>query len=93
MLNRYLIHNDGNASFYRRWGKERRTPICIFAETVQYMAQTEKTMPQLEQRFFKGICLGKDTATNERIIGVSKRVVRARTIWRTVIQTTSISNS
>ena len=83
LLNRYLIHNDGNASFYRRWGKEHKTPI--FAETVQYMAQTAKTMPKLEQRFFKGIWLGKDTATNEHIIGIANRVVRARTIRRMVL--------
>ena len=85
LLNRYLIHNDGNTSFYRRWGKERKTPICIFAETVQYMAQTAKTMPKLEQRFFKSKAAGlARTATNEHIIGIANRVVRAQTIRRMV---------
>ena len=85
LLNRYLIHNDGNTSFYRRWGKEHKTPICIFAETVQYMAQTAKTMPKLEQRFFKSKAAGlARTATNEHIIGIANRVVRAQTIRRMV---------
>ena len=42
------------------------------------------TMPKLEQRFFKGIWRGKDTATGEHILGIATRVVRARTIRRLV---------
>ena len=72
LLNRYHIHSDGNTSFYRRWSKERKALLCLFGETIQYMVPTAKTPPKLEQRFFTGIWLGRDTATNERIIGVTK---------------------
>ena len=58
----------------RRWNREHKTPLCIFGETVQYMIPTTKALPKLEQRFFKGIWLGKDTATNEHIIGTTNKV-------------------
>ena len=74
LLNRYQVHNDGNTSFFRRWNREHKTPLCIFGETVQYMIPTTKALPKLEQRFFKGIWLGKDTATNEHIIGTTNKV-------------------
>ena len=78
LLNRYLVHNtDGLTSYYRRWNKQHASPLCIFAETVQCMAQTHKTMPKLEQRFFKGVWLGKDAATGEHILGIATRLVRA----------------
>ena len=76
LLNRYHVHSDGNTSFYRRWNKERKAPLCIFGETIQYMAPTAKALPKLEQRFFKGIWLGRDTATNEHIIGITNKVIK-----------------
>jgi hypothetical protein len=33
----------------------------------------------MEQRFFKAIWLGRDTATGETLLGISNKVVRART--------------
>ena len=85
LLNRYLVHNtDRLTSYYRRWNKQHASPLCIFAETVQYMAQTHKTMPKLEQRFFKGVWLGKDAAIGEHALGIATRVVIARTIRRLV---------
>ena len=32
LLDRYAVHSDGNTSYYRRWNKERKTPICEFGE-------------------------------------------------------------
>ena len=46
LLNRYAIHADGNISYYRRWNKEHKTPICDFGETVLYMLPTAKQMPK-----------------------------------------------
>ena len=40
LFNRYAEHSDGNASYYRRWNKERKTPICELGETVLYMLNT-----------------------------------------------------
>ena len=56
LLNRYAIHADGNTSFYRRWNKEHRTPLCEFGETVLYQLPRVKDLPKLENRFFPAIC-------------------------------------
>ena len=37
LLNRHAIHNDGKTSYFRRWNKEHKTPLCEFGETIQYM--------------------------------------------------------
>ena len=84
LLNRYSIHSDGNTSYYRRWGKEHKTPICEFGETVLYMLPTAKQMPKMEARFYPAIWLGKDNSTNENILGISNKVVKARTIRRQI---------
>ena len=78
LLNRYAIHADGNTSYYRRWNKERKTPICELGETVLYMLPTAKQMPKMEARFFPAIWLGKKTSTNENILGITNKVVRSR---------------
>ena len=82
LLNRYAVHAGGNASYYRRWNKEHMTPICEFGETVLHMLPTAKHRPKMEARFFQAIWLGKDTSTNENILGISKQIVKARTIRR-----------
>ena len=84
LLNRYAVHADGNTSYYRRWNKEHKTPICEFGEAVLYTLPTAKLMPKMEARFFPAIWLGKDTSTNENILGISNKVIRSRTIRRQV---------
>ena len=79
LLNRYSVHSDGNTSYYRRWNKEHKTPICEFGETVLYMMPTAKHRHKMEARFFQAIWLGKDTSTNENILGISGQIVKART--------------
>lgn len=82
LLNRYATHADGNTSYFRRWNKDHRAPICEFGETVQYLLPTVKQLPKMEQRFFKAIWLGRDTSTGETLLGIGNKVVRARTIRR-----------
>ena len=82
LLNRYATHADGNTSFYRRWNKEHRTPLCEFGETVLYQLPHVKDLPKLENRFLPAIWLGKDTATGETLLGIATKVVRSRTIKR-----------
>ena len=48
------------------------------------MVPTLKKYPKLEQRFFDGIWLGRDESTGEHILGISNRVIRARTVRRTI---------
>jgi len=78
LLNRYAIHADGNTSYYRRWNKEHKTPICDCGETVLYMLPKAKQMPKMGARFFPAIWLGKDTSS------ITNKVVRSRTIRRQV---------
>ena len=82
LRNRYATHADGNTSYFRRWNKDHRAPICEFGETVQYLLPTVKQLPKMEQRFFKAIWLGRDTSTGETLLGIGNKVVRARTIRR-----------
>ena len=84
LLNRHAIHNDGKTSYFRRWNKEHKTPLCEFGETIQYMVAHHKKMPTLESRLYKGIWLGKDTMTSESIIGILGKIIRTRTIRRQI---------
>ena len=82
LLNRYAVHVDGNTSYFRRWHKDHRHPLCEFGETVQYLLPTSKQLPKMEQRFFPAIWLGRDTTTGETLLGIANKVIRARTIRR-----------
>ena len=44
--------------------------------------QNSTVIPKMEQRFMPGIWLGKDTTSNENLIGITNKVARARTIRR-----------
>ena len=70
----YLLHSDGQTSYFRRWQRNNTAPICEFGGTVLYMVP----------RFFNGIWLGRDTTTSESFIRTAGEVVRARTIRRQV---------
>ena len=76
LFNRYAIRNDGKTSYFRRWNKERKTPLCEFGETLQYMVSHHKRMPKLESRFYKETWLGKVTMTSESIIGISGKMLQ-----------------
>ena len=82
LLNRHATHADCNTSFYRRWNKEHRTPLCEFGETVLYQLPHVKDLPKLENRFLPAIWLSKDTATGKTLRGIATKVVRSRTINR-----------
>ena len=84
LLNRYAVHNDGQTSYQRRWGKDHKSPLCEIGETVQYQLPTIRVLPKLEPRFYNGIWLGRDTMTNEFIIEISGKIIRVRTIRRQV---------
>ena len=60
--------------------KQRPQSSTLFGETVQYLLPTVKQLPKMEQRFFRAIWLGRDTATGETFLG--NKVIRAITIRR-----------
>ena len=85
LINNYLIHSDGVSSYFRRWKTDNKTAICEFGESILYMpAPAVKQYPKLENRFYKGIWLGKDTSSGESYIGIPGKVIKARTIRRQV---------
>ena len=51
---------------------------------MQHMTADARLHSQLEQRFYTGIWLGKDAQTNESILGIPAKIVRACTIRRQV---------
>ena len=59
------------------------TTLRRFGKTVQSMIQDVRLQGKLEQRFFTGIWLGKDTHTNESVLGIPGKIVKARTVRRT----------
>ena len=82
LTNNYLLHSDGQTSYFRRWQRNNTAPICEFCETALYMVPTPKNQPKAEPRFFNGIWLGRDATASESFIRTAGEVVRARTILR-----------
>ena len=85
LINTYLIHSDGHTSHVRRWKSDNKTPICEFGKTILYMVAGASKHQPLENRFFKGIWLLKDTTSGESYTGIGGRVIKARTIRRQVM--------
>ena len=81
LLNRYLVHSDGCTSYQRRWEKSYTSPLCEFAETIQYRA-TGKHLHKLSAAWFQGLWLGRDTEANEVLVGTPTGVIRVRSIRR-----------
>ena len=81
LTNNYLLHSDGQTSYFRRWQRNNTPPICEFCETALYMVPTPKNQPKAEPRFFNGIWLGRDATASESFIRTAGEVVRARTIF------------
>ena len=69
LRNTHAIHSDGMTSYYKRWNKKRKIPLCEFGEPVQYTIQGK-----LALRCFTGIWLGKDSQTKESILGIPEHV-------------------
>ena len=83
LINTNLAHSYGHTSYFRRWQCDNKLPIWEFGETILYMIPGEvKHQPKLENRFSPGIWLGKDTTSGESFIGITRRIVKARTIKR-----------
>ena len=53
LLNRYAIHNDGKTSYFRRWNKEHKTPLCEFGETI-HDSTSQKNRVKILQRNLAG---------------------------------------
>ena len=84
VLTRFARHTDGKTSYFRRWGKDYKSPVIAFGESVQYMLRKGQVTNKLQPRFADGIWVGRDTSSNEHMVLTSVGLVLTRTIRRLV---------
>ena len=87
LLNRYKIHTDGKTSFQRRWSKTFQSALCEFAETIQFRKSVWNSAgmskAKLDVQWDFGLWLGRDTESNECLVGTSDgRLERCRSVRR-----------
>ena len=81
-LNRYLEHSDGRTSYERRWGRKYNHAVCTFGETILFKNPSHNF--KASSAWERGIWLGKDTESEEHIVGTKDGVKKCRTIRRLV---------
>ena len=82
LINRYATHSDGNTSYYRRWSKEHRTPLCEFGETVLYQLPNVKGPTKVGKQISPSILAWQGHSIRRNTPSIATKVVRARTIKR-----------
>ena len=83
LLNRYLTHEDGQTSYFRRWKKDYQTGLCEFGETVLFKLPG-KLREKADTAWFEGIWLGKDTEADESLVFGNGSMHKVRTVRRVV---------
>ena len=83
LITRYLVHaSDKLTSYARRWGQSYTSPICSFGEPAYFKVSASRHA-KLKSSWFRGVWLGKDSVTNDHLVGSSTgEVLRVRTIRR-----------
>ena len=82
LLNRFAIHDDGQTSYYRRWGKNYTGGLCCFGENVLFKPNRPPA-DKLGPKFEGGMYIGRCPETNECFVcNSSGRVLKTRTIRR-----------
>jgi hypothetical protein len=72
---RYLVHDDGQTSYERRWQKNYASSLCNFRETV--MAKRNlPTTGNSTSHWQKGIWLGRCPGSNDIIVALQDGTVR-----------------
>ena len=82
LLNRYSVHSDGNTSYYRPLEQRTQDTNLWGWWNSPVHVTNSKTQAQDGSTLLLGGVLGKDTPTNENILGISKQIVKARTFRR-----------
>ena len=83
LLNRYMTHEDGQTSYFRRWKKDYQTGLCEFGETVLFR-MPGKLKDKADTAWHEGIWLGKDTEADESLVFGNGTMHKARTVRRVV---------
>ena len=79
LLNRYLTHEDGHTSYFRRWKRDYQGSLCEFGETVLFR-MPGKLRNKADTAWYTGIWLGKDTEADESIVHCEGSVYKVRTV-------------
>ena len=83
LLNRYMTHEDGQTSYFRRWKKDYQTGLCEFGETVLFR-MPGKLKDKADTAWHEGIWLGKDTEADESLVFGNGTMHKVRTVRRVV---------
>ena len=83
LLNRYLTHEDGHTSYFRRWKRDYQGSLCEFGETVLFR-MPGKLRNKANTAWYTGIWLGKDTEADESIVHCEGSVYKIRTVKRVI---------
>ena len=83
LLNRYMTHEDGQTSYFRRWKKDYQTGLCEFGETVLFR-MPGKLKDKADAAWHEGIWLGKDTEADESLVFGNGTMHKVRTVRRVV---------
>ena len=85
ILTHYEVGKDGRTPYERLKGKHTGIELCEFGETVHYMPLKERhnAVASAEARYKKGIWLGVDERTSERMIATTEgNIVGSRSVKR-----------
>ena len=83
LLNRYMTHEDGQTSYFRRWKKDYQTGLREFGESVLFR-MPGKLRDKVDTAWYEGIWLGKDTEADESLVFGNGNMHKVRTVRRVV---------
>ena len=76
----YLVHSDGQTSYYRRWQKNYDGGLCHFAGKVSAKIVGQKFGRKAFFSWKPAIWLGRDSEADEIIVAVDIGVVKVRAV-------------
>ena len=83
LLNRFLTHEDGHTSYFRKWKKDYQGALCDFGETVLFR-MPGKLKNKADTAWHTGIWLGEDTEADESIVQCEGSVLKVRAVKRII---------
>ena len=83
LLNRFLTHEDGHTSYFRRWKKDYQGALCEFGETVLFRVPG-KRKNKADTAWHTGIWIGKGTEADESIVQCEGTFLKVRAVKRVI---------
>ena len=82
-LNRFLTHEDGHTSYFRRWKHDYQGALCEFGETVLFRTPG-KPKNKADIAWYTRNWLGRDTEADESIVYCEGAVHKVRAVKRVI---------